>query len=413
MDYLPTSFVFSNVNVISIFLVKELLAKSSRVIVITNERHEFAKYFPKNENLIFKDFRERINEVPSYVFLIQGFSHRDSFFSKLTLKTILNFSEAYAPKTQVILPYTLNTETRRKIEGVAHEAKKIKNRNLSIIYLGEIYGAGMDLFNFTWTSSLFRNLWQGTNLFIPAYDVEFYLIGIGQVIEVLIKGIFSYGFNKKENVLAFKKDAFQFLRELQEIRPDVNFVTHEKITPPATISNFDLLPVAEEKNTLRETVLWIEKNKQQSKKNSSAAVGMTKRLTKVRIDKRKARGIGFVLLATIFVLSLPFVTFLFSVIILKAGFEKLGRLDLESANSYFQVSSDLATFSKITFIFSQEGQKMSTIIDDFGGFGKDLVLTFNLGQKLEQNIADRKSTRLNSSHTVISYAVFCLKKKKN
>src|SRR5438034_8563502 len=26
---------------------------------------------------------------------------------------------------------------------------------------------------------------------------------------------------------------------------------------------------------------------------------------------------------------------------------------------------------------------------------------------------DRKSTRLNSSHTVISYAVFCLKKKKN
>src|SRR5438034_3114915 len=28
-------------------------------------------------------------------------------------------------------------------------------------------------------------------------------------------------------------------------------------------------------------------------------------------------------------------------------------------------------------------------------------------------LQDRKSTRLNSSHTVISYAVFCLKKKKN
>src|SRR5438034_7060424 len=27
-------------------------------------------------------------------------------------------------------------------------------------------------------------------------------------------------------------------------------------------------------------------------------------------------------------------------------------------------------------------------------------------------VRDRKSTRLNSSHTVISYAVFCLKKKK-
>src|SRR5205807_8224161 len=30
----------------------------------------------------------------------------------------------------------------------------------------------------------------------------------------------------------------------------------------------------------------------------------------------------------------------------------------------------------------------------------------------EGEIADRKSTRLNSSHLVISYAVFCLKKKK-
>src|SRR5260221_8882817 len=30
-----------------------------------------------------------------------------------------------------------------------------------------------------------------------------------------------------------------------------------------------------------------------------------------------------------------------------------------------------------------------------------------------QSSGDRKSTRLNSSHTVISYAVFCLKKKKN
>src|SRR5256885_7216055 len=29
------------------------------------------------------------------------------------------------------------------------------------------------------------------------------------------------------------------------------------------------------------------------------------------------------------------------------------------------------------------------------------------------NLQDRKSTRLNSSHLVISYAVFCLKKKKN
>src|SRR3712207_9084218 len=36
------------------------------------------------------------------------------------------------------------------------------------------------------------------------------------------------------------------------------------------------------------------------------------------------------------------------------------------------------------------------------------------GQRLGQlGLADRKSTRLNSSHANISYAVFCLKKKNN
>src|SRR2546426_6556732 len=41
----------------------------------------------------------------------------------------------------------------------------------------------------------------------------------------------------------------------------------------------------------------------------------------------------------------------------------------------------------------------------------DLVVCRNLKDPGAR--ADRKSTRLNSSHLVISYAVFCLKKKKN
>src|SRR5256885_11972644 len=48
-----------------------------------------------------------------------------------------------------------------------------------------------------------------------------------------------------------------------------------------------------------------------------------------------------------------------------------------------------------------------------------LIELGNLGQKAKKGFykkvgrdIDRKSTRLNSSHLVISYAVFCLKKKK-
>src|SRR5690625_5455441 len=53
-----------------------------------------------------------------------------------------------------------------------------------------------------------------------------------------------------------------------------------------------------------------------------------------------------------------------------------------------------------------------------------VVATHSRNQRLQDNVqqlqqeqgslsVDRKSTRLNSSHVAISYAVFCLKKKKN
>src|SRR2546430_9581287 len=39
-------------------------------------------------------------------------------------------------------------------------------------------------------------------------------------------------------------------------------------------------------------------------------------------------------------------------------------------------------------------------------------LRLNCGEQMLKKAIDRKSTRLNSSHSQISYAVFCLKKKK-
>src|SRR5256885_7733368 len=41
------------------------------------------------------------------------------------------------------------------------------------------------------------------------------------------------------------------------------------------------------------------------------------------------------------------------------------------------------------------------------------VIARQLAVQMGKDLGDRKSTRLNSSHLVISYAVFCLKKKKS
>src|SRR5258708_14472442 len=49
---------------------------------------------------------------------------------------------------------------------------------------------------------------------------------------------------------------------------------------------------------------------------------------------------------------------------------------------------------------------------EFAG-GKCLVYPALAGRLAVGGLGDRKSTRLNSSHQIISYAVFCLKKKNN
>src|SRR2546426_554019 len=54
------------------------------------------------------------------------------------------------------------------------------------------------------------------------------------------------------------------------------------------------------------------------------------------------------------------------------------------------------------------GRANRTADGGVGRFGRKANFATLLGEK-----RDRKSTRLNSSHLVISYAVFCLKKKKN
>src|SRR5690606_42096962 len=68
-------------------------------------------------------------------------------------------------------------------------------------------------------------------------------------------------------------------------------------------------------------------------------------------------------------------------------------------------------------VLSFPGQDMSN--DDlerftlyFGEFGQDPFFAPIEGREHIAAIRDRKSTRLNSSHVKISYAVFCLKKKK-
>src|SRR5690606_39566124 len=84
-------------------------------------------------------------------------------------------------------------------------------------------------------------------------------------------------------------------------------------------------------------------------------------------------------------------------------------------------SSDLAQIPDVSYVV-QRGDTLSGIAARFSTTVAELATinqlrdrhSIRIGQTLilpAQDGSDRKSTRLNSSHVKISYAVFCLKKK--
>src|SRR2546430_13749483 len=84
--------------------------------------------------------------------------------------------------------------------------------------------------------------------------------------------------------------------------------------------------------------------------------------------------------------------------------------------SVFDQKHDELRRSAVARVAPDDVNVIWAFIESFAGFERDCLGASQLhhDRTLEHvDKGDRKSTRLNSSHSQISYAVFCLKKKKN
>src|SRR2546427_8561014 len=71
-----------------------------------------------------------------------------------------------------------------------------------------------------------------------------------------------------------------------------------------------------------------------------------------------------------------------------------------------------STLFPYTTLFRSQRDRREQLIGDAEQRPEDVEPAERIDDSLVEKVADRKSTRLNSSHSQISYAVFCLKKKK-
>src|SRR5690606_40412372 len=96
-----------------------------------------------------------------------------------------------------------------------------------------------------------------------------------------------------------------------------------------------------------------------------------------------------------------------------ASADGVGTVDLESGEFVPHLSfTEYATLLPIVWVPTLSWSESGTLITTahgapYGSESREDSIVFDLAV-----LEDRKSTRLNSSHVKISYAVFCLKKKK-
>src|SRR5690625_6897054 len=92
----------------------------------------------------------------------------------------------------------------------------------------------------------------------------------------------------------------------------------------------------------------------------------------------------------------------------------LGAAVVAAIVSYFVLTPTYQSSSQFIVNQSTQEQEVPYNVNDIRA-NVEIINTYNVIIKspaiLEEVIRDRKSTRLNSSHVAISYAVFCLKKK--
>lgn len=399
MAALPTAYIFSNPNILSIFLVKELLSKSCRVIVVTNDRNGFRKYFPTETNLVIADVKEKYSIVPSYLFFIQGFA-KDDFFKSGQIKKIFDFVSSYAPKTQVVLPYIVNEKERKIVEQIAGLARNVTTRNLNIVYLGDIYG-GVHISNNGFVNESFRKISAGIAVDIPIYDLDLYVLEVRQAVKRLIREIFSYGFDKKEVVLTSKTKAFWFFRKIQESLPNIIFVPNKNIYQSATISNFDFVEEPVNDDLLKEDVLWFSKNKRiveisKPKINFNLKVNVK---AKPRLPNNTIKYAMFFAILVVWIFAIPFALLFVSSLILRTGYYDLSINDLKTAGAYFDTSQKMVMASQEGFkLFARipifggifnDGLKTTVVVGDFNKIGEKGIHTLGLLQTLGMEITSK------------------------
>lgn len=365
---LPVACVISSENFFTNKLTKQLKDKGCLVRnVIT--ANDFRNYFPNNF------------EGVNYIFLVDGILEESSFLSLSNLKELFAFIIAKKIKTQIVLPYVVSERERERVENIVELAKGIDSSFLEIFYLGEIVDERMSLTSDHFLSHQLKLINDREGVRIPSFDFSIYLSTTDATIKTLLKGMFSYGFDKREIVIANKFSVFNFLKKVRAFSEGEKYVNDSSLKPESTVSCFDFYNVSFDEGELQKVLMKAVHTKKKAVFKKPKLIHPKLKVYKVK-NKASFRKYFLAIFVFFWILSLPFLSFLMSTLSLKQGFKDLLAFNTKTANIYFNIAKATSSFSRSTLFFYLNGKEMSRLINGYSDFGIEAIKVADLGEKI-------------------------------
>ncbi|HEX6976891.1 MAG TPA: DUF4012 domain-containing protein [Patescibacteria group bacterium] len=373
----PIAVVFSGPNFLSINLVAKLVEKKCFVYIATREKDRWEKVNLPNKNLVRVVDYSELPKGASYSFFIEGVDDQNVLLTKEEIGKAFEFIRVSGANSVVVLPYLTSKTSDRSVSSTLDHFLRNDSKNLSLVYTGEIYGEGMNLSQRGFIANTFKGLANG-KVTVPGYDFDVYPIYVTNLVDLLIRGVFSYGFEKRRMVITGKISGYEFLRIIQKIAPWVVFERSSLVKKQATVPVFDLSLVPIHEQAILQTANWaksvrpakvaeVKQVRKVVKPLPRPKIKRQVKVPKVKLNlKRKIDGvvpgslakkskifrkklIVVAIVLILWVLSLPFFSLFASGISLKLAANNLVNSRVSSTERFLNLSNFFAGLAKGEF----------------------------------------------------------------
>ena len=257
---LPTVVIFSNLNFISLHLVRALLAKQCLVIVLTDETKDWddaTSNFKEKDNLKIEKRTKTIKDDLDYFVLVSGFAGETKEEERKIVQDAVNFLDSRKIKSIFVFPF----EKREVFEAFLSKSE------IKRVYLGGAYGPYMNADDDSPVAEMLIGAATGRKVVIPAHDEDLFNVFAPDAVPDIIRFLFSYGFSGKSVVVSGKTTAYKFLDDIQKILPATLFVQGDKPLDQGGVQGQTFTETrGKTSDSLGVTLDWLTQNREKLEK---------------------------------------------------------------------------------------------------------------------------------------------------